>query len=215
MSRPVSGLPEILAPVGGREQLTAAVRSGADAVYLGGKGFNARRNAENFDQLGLPEAVAFCHGRGVKVYVTLNTLVTDPEFPALAEELRAIAASGADAIIVQDLGVAAIARRLCPSLPLHGSTQMAIHSLQGAKALEEMGFTRVVLARELEREEIAAVCRNTSLEVEVFVHGALCMSVSGQCYLSSLLGERSGNRGFAPSPAAWTGRAGAGITPCP
>ncbi len=192
--------PEVLAPVGGREQLLAAVRSGADAVYLGGKGFNARRNAENFDELGLPEAVAFCHGRGVKVYVTLNTLVTDPEIPALAEELRAIALSGADALIVQDLGVAAIARRLCPSLPLHGSTQMVIHSLQGAKALEDLGFARVVLARELNKEEIAAICRGTALEVEVFVHGALCMSVSGQCYLSALLGERSGNRGLCAQP---------------
>ena len=193
-------LPEVLAPVGGREQLEAAVRSGADAVYLGAKGFNARRNAENFDELGLPEAVAFCHGRGVRVYVTLNTLVTDPEIPALVEELRSIAAAGADAIIVQDLGVADMARKLCPGLPLHGSTQMAVHSLAGARMLEKLGFSRVVLARELDREEIAAICRGTSLEVEVFVHGALCMSVSGLCYLSSLLGERSGNRGLCAQP---------------
>lgn len=191
---------EILAPVGGREQLLAAVRCGADAVYLGGKGFNARQNAENFDALGLPEAVALCHGRGVKVYVTLNTLFTDPETQALVEQIKEIALTGADAVIVQDMGTAALVRRICPTLHLHASTQMSVTSVAGAKLLEEQGFTRVVLARELGREEIAAICAATSMEVEVFVHGALCMSVSGQCYLSSVLGERSGNRGLCAQP---------------
>jgi len=194
--------PQLLAPAGGREQLIAAVRSGADAVYLGAGGFNARAGAENFGGGSLREAVAYCHGRGVKVHVTLNTLVSDRETYPLVEQLREIAASGADAVIVQDLGVAALARRCCPSLPLHASTQLSIHNVEAARAMKDLGFRCIVLARELSGPEIAAISRELGdgLELETFVHGALCMSLSGQCYLSAMLGERSGNRGRCAQP---------------
>ena len=191
---------EILAPAGGEAQLRAAVLCGADAVYLGLRGFNARAGAENFDEATLPQTVGWCHARGVKVYVTLNTLVTDRELPRWLQSLDAVAAAGVDGVLVQDLGLARIIRQRYPTLPLHGSTQMSIHNLSGARLLEEMGFTRVVLARELSAEEIGIICAGTSMECEVFVHGALCMSVSGQCYLSSVLGERSGNRGRCAQP---------------
>lgn len=187
--------PEILAPVGGKEQLTAAVRCGADAVYLGAKNFNARRNAENFGDMDLKEAVRYCHAYGVKVYVTLNTLVFDYELEGLCATVRETAEAKADAVIVQDFAVIEAVKKICPALPLHASTQMAIHNVEGAMALEKLGFTRVVLAREMTLEEIREVCENTKLEVEVFIHGAHCMSASGNCYLSAILGERSGNRG--------------------
>lgn len=190
---------EILAPVGGKEQLIAAVRAGADAVYLGGKGFNARRNAENFEPYGLKDAVSYCHGRGVKVHVTLNTLVMDSETDELLSELRSICQAGADALIVQDLAVARLARECCPELPLHASTQMTIHNLRGAQAAAELGFKRVIPARELSLEELKALS-SCGLELECFVHGALCMCVSGGCYLSSILGGRSGNRGLCAQP---------------
>lgn len=191
---------EILAPAGGEAQLRAAVLCGADAVYLGLRGFNARAGAENFDENTLPQTVGWCHARGVRVYVTLNTLVTDRELPQWLHSLDAVAAAGVDGVLVQDLGLARIIRQRYPTLPLHASTQMTIHNLAGARLLEEMGFAQVVLARELSKEEIAAICAGTSLRCEVFVHGALCMSVSGQCYLSSVLGERSGNRGRCAQP---------------
>lgn len=191
---------EILAPAGGEAQLRAAVLCGADAVYLGLRGFNARAGAENFDENTLPQTVGWCHARGVRVYVTLNTLVTDRELPQWLHSLDAVAAAGVDGVLVQDLGLAKIIRQRYPTLPLHASTQMTIHNLAGARLLEEMGFAQVVLARELSKEEIAAICAGTSLRCEVFVHGALCMSVSGQCYLSSVLGERSGNRGRCAQP---------------
>jgi putative protease len=193
---------QILAPAGGRQQLIAAVRSGADAVYLGAGAFNARQNAENFGDGGLREAVAYCHGRGVKVHVTLNTLVTDREMPALLEQLREIAESGADVMIVQDLGVAALARECCPSLPIHASTQLSIHNAAGARAMKDLGFSCIVLARELTAGEITAIHREVGeeMDLETFVHGALCMSFSGQCYLSAMLGERSGNRGLCAQP---------------
>lgn len=191
---------EILAPAGGEAQLRAAVLCGADAVYLGLRGFNARAGAENFDESTLPQTVGWCHARGVRVYVTLNTLVTDRELPQWLHSLDAVAAAGVDGVLVQDLGLAKIIRQRYPTLPLHASTQMTIHNLAGARLLEEMGFTQVVLARELSKEEIAAICAGTSMRCEVFVHGALCMSVSGQCYLSSVLGERSGNRGRCAQP---------------
>ena len=191
---------EILAPAGGEAQLRAAVLCGADAVYLGLRGFNARAGAENFDENTLPQTVGWCHTRGVRVYVTLNTLVTDRELPQWLHSLDAVAAAGVDGVLVQDLGLARIIRQRYPTLPLHASTQMTIHSLAGARLLEEMGFAQVVLARELSKEEIAAICAGTSMRCEVFVHGALCMSVSGQCYLSSVLGERSGNRGRCAQP---------------
>jgi putative protease len=196
----VQPLPEILAPAGGREQLIAAVRAGADAVYLGAKGFNARRNAENFAEATLSEAVAFAHARHVRVYVTVNTLVTDAEMPALLDTLREVAATGADAVLVQDLAVARLIRRHMPGMPLHASTQMTIHNAEGALALREMGFSRAVLARELTTQEIARIARATDLELEAFVHGALCMCASGACYLSAMLGGRSGNRGLCAQP---------------
>lgn len=191
-------MPEILAPVGSKEQLIAAVRSGCDAVYLGGKSFNARMAADNFENL--KEVVAYCHLHNVKAYITLNTLFAERETEAIKESLKEIAESGCDAIIVADLGVALLAQKCCPGLPLHASTQMTVHNLAGAKALEAMGFKRVVLARELTANEIGSIAKNTSLEIEVFVHGALCMCMSGQCYLSSVLGQRSGNRGRCAQP---------------
>lgn len=193
-------MPELLAPVGGPEQLIAAVRCGADAVYLGAKGFNARRNAQNFGVLELPDVVSYCHERGVQVHVTVNTLVTDEEWPQLVDTLSELAGCGVDAAIVQDLGVAEAIRAACPTLPLHASTQMAIHNAAGALALQRLGFRRVVLARELSIEEIRAIARQCEIELEVFIHGALCMSVSGLCTLSSLLGGRSGNRGLCAQP---------------
>ena len=192
--------PEILAPVGSNEQLLAAVRSGANAVYLGTKSFNARRNADNFDSLNLKEAVKYCHAFGVKVYVTLNTIVFDYELAELYGTIKEIAKSGADAVIVQDFATANAVKKICPELPLHASTQMAIHNVSGVKLLESLGFSRVVLARELSFKEIEKIIKSTNLEIEVFVHGAHCMSVSGNCYISAFLGERSGNRGLCAQP---------------
>lgn len=186
---------EILAPAGNEEMLRAAVFAGADAVYLGFAGFNARASAGNFTAETLGQAVSFCHGRGVRVHVALNTTVYPHEIRALAGAIGAIAAAGADALIVQDLAVAQLARQIAPGLPLHGSTQMSVQSLEGALALADMGFSRVILARELSREEISHITRECPIETEIFVHGALCMSVSGQCYMSAFLGGRSGNRG--------------------
>ena len=191
---------EILAPVGSEEQLLAAVRSGANAVYLGTKSFNARRNADNFDSFNLNEAVKYCHSYNVKVYVTLNTIVFDKELQELYETIKEIALSGADAVIVQDFATVKAVKKICPSLPLHASTQMAIHNVSGVKVLEKLGFTRVVLARELSFKEIEKIVESTTLETEVFVHGAHCMSVSGNCYISAFLGERSGNRGLCAQP---------------
>lgn len=191
---------EILAPAGGEAQLRAAVTCGADAVYLGLRSFSARAGAENFEESTLAQTVGWCHARGVRVYVTLNTLITDRELPRWLQSLDAVAAAGADGVIVQDLGLAGVIRRRYPTLPLHASTQMSVHNLAGARLLEQLGFDWVVLARELTAAEIGAICSGTSLHCEVFVHGALCMSVSGQCYLSSMLGERSGNRGRCAQP---------------
>ena len=191
---------EILAPVGSYEQLLAAVRSGANAVYLGTKNFNARRNADNFDNFNLNEAVKYCHSYNVKVYVTLNTIVFDKELKSLYETIKEIALSGADAVIVQDFATVKAVKKICPTLPLHASTQMAVHNVNGVKVLEKLGFSRVVLARELSFKEIEKIVKNTTLETEVFVHGAHCMSVSGNCYISAFLGERSGNRGLCAQP---------------
>lgn len=191
---------EILAPVGSREMLVAAVASGADAVYMGYAGFNARSSAENQSAETLAEAVSYCHARGVRVHVAMNTTVYGRELPALEQAARAVAASGVDAVICQDLAVAGLLRRIAPQLPLHGSTQMSVHTLAGAKQLAEMGFTRAILARELSLPEIEHITKHCGIETEVFVHGALCMSVSGQCYLSAFLGGRSGNRGSCAGP---------------
>ena len=191
---------EILAPVGSEEMLHAAVFSGADAVYLGFSGFNARTGAGNFDADSLKEAVRFCHARGVKVHVALNTTVYGGELASLCDAIRAVAASGADAVICQDLAVATLIGKIAPQLPRHGSTQMSVHTLQGALELKELGFTRVVLARELSLSEVEQITRHCGIETECFVHGALCMCVSGQCYLSAFLGGRSGNRGSCAGP---------------
>jgi len=199
---------EILAPVGGEEQLLAAVRSGANAVYLGTKGFNARRKADNFGEKDLKEAVAFCHGRGVRVHVTVNTLVTDGELPALFDTVREVADSGADAVILQDLAAASLFRDHVPDLPRHASTQMTIHNIDGAKQAQDMGYSRVILARELSLTEIRRIRDAVDVELETFVHGALCMGFSGQCLLSAMLGERSGNRGYCAQPCRLNFRAG-------
>ena len=191
---------EILAPVGNEEMLRAAVFSGADAVYLGFSGFNARTSANNFNADTLKDAVRFCHARGVAVHVALNTTVYGGELPALEAAIRAVAASGADAVICQDLAVATLIGKIAPQLPRHGSTQMSVHSLQGALELKELGFTRVVLARELSMPEVEHITKHCGIETECFVHGALCMCVSGQCYMSAFLGGRSGNRGSCAGP---------------
>ena len=191
---------EILAPVGSEEMLRAAVFSGADAVYLGFSGFNARTGAGNFDADSLKEDVRFCHARGVAVHVALNTTVYGGELEGLADAVRAVAASGADAVICQDLAVAKLIGDIAPQLPRHGSTQMSVHTLQGALELKELGFARVVLARELSLPEVEHITRHCGIETECFVHGALCMCVSGQCYMSVFLGGRSGNRGSCAGP---------------
>ena len=193
-------LPEILAPVGGREQLIAAVNSGADAVYFGAGDFNARRNAENFGDDDFIAAVRYCRERGVKAYITLNTLLTDGELPAFLGTLYAAAQAGADAVLVQDLAAAAAVKQYAPGLALHASTQMAVHNIAGAKLLEEQGFARIVLARELSLKEIEAICAAVNTEIEVFVHGAHCMGFSGLCYTSCAFGSRSANRGLCAQP---------------
>ena len=191
---------ELLAPAGSMEALRAAVCNGADAIYLGADTFNARMNARNFSAADLQEAVVYCHVRGVKVHLTLNTLVLDREMPRAAELIRLAASCGVDAFIVQDLGVVSLCRQLAPDVPIHASTQMSIHSLEGVMEAAALGCSRVVLARELPAEEIAHICKKSPVEIEVFVHGALCMCYSGQCYLSSVIGRRSGNRGQCAQP---------------
>ncbi|HZJ75969.1 MAG TPA: U32 family peptidase, partial [Clostridia bacterium] len=191
---------EILAPVGGQEQLIAAVRCGANAVYLGIESFNARRNAENFDEHSLPQAVSYCHIRGVRVYVTLNILIFDTELSLVDKAITDIVNSGADGIIIQDLAVLNRIKQICPDMPVHASTQMAVHNIAGVKKLQKLGFRRVVLARELSLTEIELIKQNTDIELECFVHGAHCISVSGLCYISSVFGGRSGNRGLCAQP---------------
>lgn len=191
---------EILAPAGTWEALTAAVRSGANAIYLGIGDFNARRNAANFQLSELKDIITYCHIRGVKVHLALNTLVSDTELPAALEIIECGCASGADAFIIQDLGLARLVHAIAPDMPLHASTQMAVMNAAGFRLLESLGFTRVVLPRELSLQEIRDIREQTSLELELFVHGALCMCVSGQCYLSAMLGGRSGNRGLCAQP---------------
>jgi len=191
---------ELLAPVGSREALVAAVESGADAVYLAGKMFGARASAPNFTNEELSEAVKFAHLRSVAVYVTVNTLIDNSEIPILITYLRHLYQSGVDAIIVQDLGVFHIAKQVIPDMKVHASTQMTVHNLEGVELLTELGFARVVLSRELSLDEITHICNNTQTEIEAFVHGALCISYSGQCLMSSMIGGRSGNRGRCAQP---------------
>ena len=202
--------PIILAPAGTRAAVTAAVRCGADAVYLGAKNFNARRNAENFDEFSLAETVRFCHERGTQVFVTVNTLVTDSEMPALEATADEVAASGADAVIIQDMAVMRLFARRYPDLPRHASTQTAVHDLYGAQYLEDLGYRTIVLARELSLKEMEHICSRITARAEAFVHGAHCMSVSGMCYLSSLLGGRSGNRGLCAQPCRLDWQCGGG-----
>jgi len=198
--------PEILSPVGAEEQLIAAVRCGANAVYLGGQNFNARRNAANFAETDLTKAVSYCHARGVKVYVTVNTIVLDTELSALEDEADRITQSGADAVIIQDMAVLRLFQQRYPTLKCFASTQTAVHNVDGARFLESVGFDNIVLARELSLEEIATICASVSIQKEAFIHGAHCMSVSGACYLSAMLGGRSGNRGLCAQPCRlnWT-----------
>ena len=191
---------ELLAPAGSMEALRAAVQNGANAVYLGCGSFNARQSAKNFTPQALVEAVKYCHIRGVAVHLTLNTLISDREVEECSELIRHAATSGVDAFIVQDLGVVQMCRRIAPSVPVHGSTQMTVHSLSGVMLCAAFGMTRVVLSRELDREEIRLICKHSPIEIEVFGHGALCMSYSGQCYMSSIIGQRSGNRGRCAQP---------------
>ena len=191
---------ELLSPAGSMDSLRAAVQNGANAVYLGYGEFNARRNAKNFTVEELQEAISYCHIRGVQVHLTLNILLSDREMRQAAEVIRTAAGLGIDAFIVQDPGVVQLCRQIAPTVPVHASTQMSIHSLEGVLQAAELGCSRVVLARELPREEIAFICKNSPVEIEVFVHGALCMCYSGQCWLSSVIGRRSGNRGQCAQP---------------
>lgn len=191
---------ELLAPAGSTEAVRAAVSAGADAVYLGYGQFNARRNARNFTREEFAAAVSYCHARGVKVYLTLNTLVSDREIAAAAENAVEASRLGVDAVLVQDMGLVRALRQCTPDLPVHASTQMTLHNLDGVKAAADLGMTRAVLSRELSRRDIAYICEHSPIEIEVFVHGALCMCYSGQCFLSSVIGGRSGNRGLCAQP---------------
>ena len=191
---------EVLAPAGGEESLRAAVFSGADAVYLGGQAFGARANAQNFDREALKRAVEFCHGRGVKVYVTVNTLLKETELPRVLKFAAYLCTLPVDAILVQDMGLFSLLRERAPDLVLHASTQVSLHTPDGLRLLFRLGASRVVLAREMSLNEIREAAKSCPIELEAFVHGALCMSVSGQCYLSAMLGGRSGNRGMCAQP---------------
>ena len=191
---------ELLSPAGSPEAVIAAVQNGADAVYMGLGNFNARRGAKNFTPEEFDRAVRYCRIRGCKVYVTLNTLVGDREIESALQTAKLVSHAGADAILVQDLGLASAIRQYLPDIPLHASTQMSIHNLQGVEAAAELGMTRAVLARELNLEQIRYIAKNAPIEVEVFVHGALCFCHSGQCYMSALIGQRSGNRGMCAQP---------------
>lgn len=191
---------ELLAPVGSSEALRAAVQNGADAVYFGGKLFNARQYAENFSLEDIRERVRYAHLHGVRVYVTVNTLITNEELPELINYLYSLYENNVDAVIVQDLGVAYLVRTLLPNMAIHASTQMTIHNSPGIRFLEERGFARAVLAREVALRNIALIKKQTQLDLEVFVHGALCVSYSGQCLMSSMIGGRSGNRGRCAQP---------------
>lgn len=191
---------ELLAPAGSWDALVAAIENGADAVYLGGKGFNARQAAANFDEDALHRALDYAHVHSGRIYLTLNTIVGDAEMEEALLLAGQAYAAGVDGIIVQDLGLASLLARIFPKLPLHASTQMTVYSADGIKRLESLQFRRVVLARELPLPEIRSIAQASALEVEVFVHGALCISYSGQCLMSSMIGGRSGNRGKCAQP---------------
>ena len=191
---------EVLAPAGGPEPLRAAVYAGADAVYLGGPAFGARANAQNFYREQLAKAVRFCHARGVRVHVTVNTLLKEKELPQALDFVEYLCTLPVDAVLVQDMGLFSLLRQRAPQLPLHASTQMSLHTPAGVKLLWDLGAERAVLSREMSLEEIEEVHQACPIQLESFVHGALCMSVSGQCLFSALLGGRSGNRGLCAQP---------------
>ena len=199
---------ELLAPAGTRESLIAAVQAGADAVYLGFGDFNARRRAGNFSAEEFREAVAYCHLRGVKVYLTLNTLLNDRELPLAAETARHAARCGVDAVLVQDLGVLELLKEVVPAVSLHASTQMSLMSVGGVAEAQRNGISRAVLARELSKDDTQYILDRAEIELESFVHGALCMCYSGQCALSALIGGRSGNRGLCAQPCRLAYRVG-------
>lgn len=200
MSPDRQGRPELLAPAGSPEALRAAVENGADAVYLGWGGFNARRGAQNFSEDEFAQAVAYCHLWGVRVFLTLNILLSDRELPDAVETARTASRLGVDAVLVQDWGLFDLLRNVLPDLPLHASTQMSIFTSGGACEIAGDGCERVVLARECSGDETAAICQSCPAEIETFVHGALCMCYSGQCAMSALIGGRSGNRGRCAQP---------------
>ncbi len=191
---------ELLAPAGNENALHAAVQSGADAVYIGGTKFGARQSAKNFSIEDIKRQTDYCHLYGVDVHVTVNTLIKEREIPELIEYVYELNDAGVDALIIQDIGAAELIHKAVPDMQLHGSTQMTVTSLDGVKYLEDMGFSRVVLARELSKKEIATICAGAKAEIEVFAHGAICMCYSGQCLMSSILGGRSGNRGRCAQP---------------
>lgn len=191
---------ELLAPAGNFNCLAAAVQSGADAVYFAGKKFGARSFADNFDAEEIKRAIDYCHLRGVKTHITINTAYNDNEIEDVIDFINFVYSEGADALIVSDIGLASVVRKNFPDIELHASTQMTIHNLEGVRFAEKLGFNRVVLSRELSFEDISYITKNSSAEIEVFAHGALCMSYSGQCLLSSMIGGRSGNRGSCAQP---------------
>ncbi|MCH5186125.1 MAG: U32 family peptidase, partial [Oscillospiraceae bacterium] len=191
---------ELLAPAGNAAALYAAVQSGADAVYIGGEYFSARHSAENFTTEAIAETVKYCHLRGVKVYAAVNTLVKDREFEFLCAYMYKLNDAGIDGVIIQDMGVFHVIRHIVPELPIHASTQMTVHNLAGAEYLHGIGFKRVIVARELSKKNIEYICANTDCEIEMFVHGAICICYSGQCLMSSIIGGRSGNRGRCAQP---------------
>ena len=199
---------EVLAPVGGREQLYAAVRMGADAVYFGLQNFNARRNADNFGGDDLKETIEYCHEHDCNVNITINTLVHDDELSEMHKAVDTAVSGGADALIIQDFAVAKYVKQKYPDVSMHASTQMAVHNSEGVKILKDYGFKQFVLARELSLDEIKAIYDKTGEDLEVFVHGAHCMCVSGNCYLSSMIGGRSGNRGLCAQPCRLDWKAG-------
>jgi len=192
--------PELLAPAGGMEALTAAVENGADAVYLGARAFSARGYASNFSEEEIEKAIDYAHLRGVKIYVTVNTLLKEREMESALILLSRLREMGVDAIIIQDLGLISLSRKYLPDLPLHASTQMTLHNSEGVGFVKELGIERVVLSREVSLEDIREIKERNAVEIEVFIHGALCISYSGQCLLSSLIGGRSGNRGYCAQP---------------
>ena len=191
---------ELLAPCGSYESVISAVNSGANAIYIGGKDFSARKGATNFDNEEIKEVTKFCHSRDVKVYVAVNTLMKNKELDKVIDFVECLSNMGIDAIIIQDIGLTNMIKKISSDFPLHASTQMTIHNSEGAKYLENLGFSRVVLARELSKEEIYTIVKSTRAEIEVFVHGAQCVSMSGQCYFSAFLGSRSANRGACAGP---------------